>query len=340
MPPVFKTSFLFPHFEVVIHANHKATFDLICRSLSSQTQAERRHAFGKPKLTVNMFYYKTPYSQIPRSRYDCFHGFTLFYNRFAEYEYDNQPYHKSRVIYDVGPRTLRTVIDLKKNSITSYIAAPPDIEKDLLFDLIYFQPLKYLLQVRGLHLFHASCVLWHGKGVLFCGKSGSGKSTLALALLRKGFQFFSDDEVVLQRRGGKVKCASFPSMLKIPDASLRAFPEMNNLVMKRRYVNEKKVVDVARQFPVGKDKTVRPCLLIFPRFVNSAKTRIEPLDKQRALARLAREEFSHIRYSGPRVYQNHFLILASLLRCVKTYKLFYRNQDLDKIPDLIKQLEK
>ncbi|RMF16145.1 MAG: serine kinase, partial [Alphaproteobacteria bacterium] len=46
-------------------------------------------------------------------------------------------------------------------------------------------------------LVHASCVAWHGRGILLRGPSGAGKSALALRLIEAGALLVADDYVVL-----------------------------------------------------------------------------------------------------------------------------------------------
>lgn len=46
-------------------------------------------------------------------------------------------------------------------------------------------------------LVHASCVAWHGRGILLRGPSGTGKSALALRLVEAGALLVADDYVEL-----------------------------------------------------------------------------------------------------------------------------------------------
>jgi serine kinase of HPr protein (carbohydrate metabolism regulator) len=53
-------------------------------------------------------------------------------------------------------------------------------------------------------LFHATCLIVKGKGVLLSGRSGSGKSDLALRLIDRGAKLISDDYTMLQNRDGRL----------------------------------------------------------------------------------------------------------------------------------------
>ncbi len=51
-------------------------------------------------------------------------------------------------------------------------------------------------------LYHATCILIKGKGVLLEGPSGAGKSDLALRLLSLGAELVSDDYITLAKKAG------------------------------------------------------------------------------------------------------------------------------------------
>jgi HPr kinase/phosphorylase len=52
--------------------------------------------------------------------------------------------------------------------------------------------------------FPASCVALNGAALLITGASGVGKSELALALIDRGAQLISDDQVALRLQGGRL----------------------------------------------------------------------------------------------------------------------------------------
>ena len=251
MSPTLKAAFSSPCLNILIHSNHKSIFKLIIENLSTGTGRRKHISASRPTLTVRFFFHKTPYSKIPRSPYDCFHGFTVFYNRFVEY--DPQVNVQPRICYDVGPRTLRIMIEPRRSTITSYIATPGDIEKDLLFDLLFYQPLKYLLQAKNICLLHASCAALNGKGVIFSGKSGNGKSTSALALLNNGFDYIADDEVLLRPKGSGIECSFFSSQPKMPFKTLKYFPHLKTLNKSHTLKKDKALIDFDQIFSKQKD---------------------------------------------------------------------------------------
>ncbi len=53
--------------------------------------------------------------------------------------------------------------------------------------------LTILLNQRGIHAFHASCIELSGKAIAFCGASGRGKSTMVASFVVNGWMPVSDD---------------------------------------------------------------------------------------------------------------------------------------------------
>lgn len=315
----------FPFFDVNITVNDKELFDLIISQFPDSVKRKPRH-LPPAKLHVSARYLKTPYSKLPRSVQDCFREYPIFYNRFN---------HNDFVHLDVGPRTLRTSIEYKTKTITSYIATPIDFERNLLFDLTFFQPLKHLLLVNGLCFLHASCVANEAGGVLFSGRSGSGKTTLALALSKNGFNYVCDEEVILYQGKNGIECAPFLSRPKISWESFAIFPELKDKTVKGSLKKEKILIDIDKNPTLVRTYRTVPRVLIFPRFTKKSTTRLEPVTKQIAFKRLAKEEVVSIKFVEAFVEKEHSLSLAHLIRQVKTFRLYYNDQDLERIPQLL-----
>ena len=72
-----------------------------------------------------------------------------------------------------------------------------------------------ILQQRNRIPLHASGILLNEQLVLFAGHSGAGKSTLLSGLMKKGYQVFSDDVVVLQEQHGSIYALPSYPMIKL-----------------------------------------------------------------------------------------------------------------------------
>ncbi len=321
-----KKSIYIPSFILNIRATHQDTIDLIEKQFTARRFDRKLIQNDPEKCTINFYYYKVPFAEIPRSQNDCFKSFAIFHNEFWE---------SDQIFLDVGPRMLKTIVDPETWSITSYIATPPNFDQDLLFDLIFFQPIKHLLQMHGGFLFHSSCVVQNNKAVLFWGESGCGKTTLALSLARSRFEYLSDDEVILSNDHTYVDCRPFPLKPKIRKESLALFPEF-----KRRQATgglKKQKVLINGFFLKRTQWIVKPAVLILPRFSRTAKTRLEPVTRQSALSCVMGQDGEFIK-SVPHIWRHYFTVITQLIRQCQVYRLHFKDQDLRQIPGMIKSV--
>lgn len=65
-------------------------------------------------------------------------------------------------------------------------------------------------------MLQASCIRWHGRGILLIGEPGSGKSSLTVELLAAGAHLVADDAVSLTRRGDRLIASALPGALPGP----------------------------------------------------------------------------------------------------------------------------
>lgn len=72
---------------------------------------------------------------------------------------------------------------------------------------------------------HASCVALDGRGVVLLGPSGSGKSDLAIRLIDLGARLVADDQLLVERRNGRI--------LARPEASLAGLVEARGIGLLR-----------------------------------------------------------------------------------------------------------
>jgi len=80
-------------------------------------------------------------------------------------------------------------------------------------------------RVRSHFLIHAGVISRHGQGIVLVADSAHGKTTLVLELLRRGFQFLSDEMAALGREDRMVH--PFPRSLRIRPGTLEltGFPQ-------------------------------------------------------------------------------------------------------------------
>ncbi|PIU48191.1 MAG: hypothetical protein COS94_03405 [Candidatus Hydrogenedentes bacterium CG07_land_8_20_14_0_80_42_17] len=107
----------------------------------------------------------------------------------------------------------------------------------------------YALSEFGIVPIHASSVLFNGKAVLFAGRSGSGKSTIAERLSSEGFEFLSDDRILLWKEEieGKSIIKAVPSFeLQNPFTRFRLEFEKRKKSSRRRKAEFGKTAELSR----------------------------------------------------------------------------------------------
>jgi hypothetical protein len=321
----FKISILIHNFGLKIFTNDKDIFDLVKSQLSLSVNQKRQ----KPKFDIVFNLRKVDYRKIPQTKADIFQQYPLFQD---EYSQDN------KIILNAGLRTIRIYIEPENNKVDVFVASGQEIDINLLFDLILFQPLRFLLGFHKLYFLHSSCVARDSNAILFSGQSESGKSVLCLSLIRSGFNFISDDDTLLRQKGKLVECLSFPFNPKIKDRLVKYFPEIKNKYLKNACKSDKKKIEIQKIYPgCLKDKAI-PRLIIFPQFSKTAKTKILPLAKDKALSYLIKNEFRIFSGKYENVSKGHFALLSDLVKQVRTYQLFYQDKDINKIPKIINEI--
>jgi hypothetical protein len=320
-----KAEILIHNFRLKIIANDKDIFGLIINQLNFPVVKQRQ----KVEFEIVFNFKKLDYREIPQIELDIFKQYPLFQNEYIA---------NNNIILNAGLRTIRFSIDPQNNLVDAYIASGQNIDKDLLFDIIFFQPLRFLLSFHKMYLLHSSCVARDTEAVLFVGKSESGKSVLCLSLIRGGFGYISDDDTILKQNGRVVECLSFPFNLKIKNKLIRYFPEIKKRYLKYSYKVQKNRIDIQKVYPGSLQDKAMPRLIIFPKFTKDSKTKIRPLNKQVALQYLIGDELRIFKGQYEYISQRHFKIVSNLIKQVRTYQIFYRDQDVNKIPKIINEL--
>jgi len=120
------------------------------------------------------------------------------------------------------------------------------------------------VQRRGYVMLHASAALGEEGGVAFAAHSGSGKSTMALALVEAGYQFVTNDRLLVRLDKGQVEMVGVPKIPRVNPGTLLRLSRLSSLLpqeARRHYehmspdvlwaAEEKRDVEVDRIFGPG-----------------------------------------------------------------------------------------
>ena len=122
------------------------------------------------------------------------------------------------------------------------------------------------------------------KGVLIVGPSGSGKSTLALQLVRAGWPYLSDDELLLSLAGGEVEARGFRSFFAVSAGTVSALG-IDTIAPADGF---KACFDPETLFASQHRSSATPGLLLFTNLSGEAETKLNQLTQAETMTRLIR----------------------------------------------------
>ena len=98
------------------------------------------------------------------------------------------------------------------------------------FRQLFLVLLQEIMKSRGLFPLHAGGVSRNNRGILFVAPAGFGKTSLTLSMLRRGYEFLSDDSVFIRMNSVNTpEVISFPEEVKVLEDSLAFFDELHFL---------------------------------------------------------------------------------------------------------------
>lgn len=104
------------------------------------------------------------------------------------------------------------------------------------------QYMNWLLH-QGWILCHAAAVVADGFGIAFAGFSGGGKSTLALHLMTHGFDFVSNDRLLVRRDHGGVHVSGVPKLPRINPGTALNNPNLWDVLPADRRIELRELED-------------------------------------------------------------------------------------------------
>lgn len=150
---------------------------------------------------------------------------------------------------------------------------------------LFLLALLMLIRPRGLYGLHACGLKKASMGLLIVGSSGSGKTTTTLSLIRSGWQFLSDDAVLLTEQASGVEVLAFRKGFSVmPDVA----EGMPDTVFEFDDPEGKKVVNLAADFGGGFVSACTPNMIVFPK-IRGGVTQLKLIDSVTALLALSQQ---------------------------------------------------
>ena len=165
-----------------------------------------------------------------------------------------------------------------------------------------------LLRAQGISRIHASAVSFDGKGIVITGPSGQGKTTLLLHLLREGFHYVADDNLLLPETQDVPDMLSFSTWIGVSSQTALFFPELSSLIHQTLPDDQGKYrVDLRRIYNLTSVPATVPLLLLFPQVTPAEETTLAPLAKMDAAMQCLSENMF---VTGIRESKRYFALLS------------------------------
>lgn len=205
-------------------------------------------------------------------------GLTIY--RFA----DRTILHGDRARAEMSASGRTLTVQLTK----SVAAKREDLSPTLYFILTF--SLLALLQRQSLYAIHGAAVCQgEDNGVLFVGYSDTGKSTMTMALVRRGWQYLSDDSIFIRQDGDIVEALPFRRDFGLDPDSDQYFPELIGHGDTQMTDVEKWRVDVKQLYPALARERCIPRAIIFPKIADVPTSTLAPIGQAEALVLLMRQ---------------------------------------------------
>lgn len=192
---------------------------------------------------------------------------------------------------------------------------------------IFVQMFNKIVQTDTSHFVHGALVGLDNKGVLFCARGQRGKSTLSVLSMMEGFEYVSDDYLILEKVDNVLYSHPIYSIITL---SPRMYSELYDKLEGSRFVSnnarkDKYVVNITnyhhnfrKKYPIS--------LCMFPEIVNDAEPSIIPCPKGRSITQLVHSTVNQLQDI------NNTRAIEKLIKMVNDFEFYQINlcQDIFK----------
>lgn len=195
-------------------------------------------------------------------------------------------YSKHNPLIDINQETgIINAYDMHKNTYY-YGVQTLESEEFIKQGHIFVAIFNKILKTSTSALVHGATVGLNNQGLLFCARGQHGKSTLAVLAMLKGFEYVSDDYLVLEKEGDKLYSYPIYSIITLsPKMYGELYYDFDGKFVSNNARKDKYVINIEKYHSMFRKKyPINVC--IFPNIVNDKTPSIFPCRKGRAIVQL------------------------------------------------------
>ena len=258
--------------------------------------------------------------------------------------YISEQYNKSKWISVSHKNKQYIRIDLENKIINAenfeekkYYFIAEDFSYDILSKQghLFVKHISQIVRTEHSALVHSAAVGIDNKGILICAMGGSGKSTLSVSCLTYGFQYVSDDYLILSKENNILRASPIYSIITLSDHIYKQMPNLKSEFMCNNYNNTKYILNISsydkkivRDLPIN--------AVVFPKICDIQEPTVEKTNKNRALTQLVYSTASQMDKDKDAQY---IKLLISFVKDLEFYQINL-SKDLDKNVKILKQFIK
>jgi len=204
-------------------------------------------------------------------------------NNFEVFDFNYSKHNP--IIRSLANSGIFTAFD-QKNNIYYYAVKDLHPEEFIKQGHVFVQIFNKILKTPNSNLAHGAVVGLNQKGMLFCARGQRGKSTLAVLSMMQGFEYVSDDYLVLEKEGDELFAHPIYSIITLsPKMYNELYEDLNGKFVSNNARRDKYVIDIRAYHENFREKyPIKIC--VFPQIVNDEKPSIIPCKKGRAITQL------------------------------------------------------
>ena len=257
--------------------------------------------------------------------------------------YVSEQYNKSKWIFVSCQNQQYIRIDLENKIINAensegkkYYFMAEDFSYDILSKQghLFVRQISQIMRTFHSALVHSAAVGVDNKGILICAMGGSGKSTLSVSCLTDGFQYVSDDYLILNKTDDSLDAYPIYSMITLSEHIYKQMSNLKYQFMCNNYNNTKYVFNISDYDNVITKLPIKA--VVFPKICNIEEPTVEKTNKNRAITQLVYSTAIQMNKDKDAQY---IKLLISFVKDLDFYQINL-SKDLDKNVKILKQFVK